>query len=193
MTRVYRSLVREEQRELTRERILAAFADELAAGRDDFAIRAVASRAGVSVRTVYQHFPNREAQVEALAAWIEEQLGGDTFPETADDLPGYERRRAELLWRHEKLVRAQLATGVASEVRKRRRRRRAAALDAAVATTGVKGEQQRMASALVRQLISGHIALQLKDVEGLANDECTRTMEWVVKLVVDALKRDHLP
>src|SRR5260370_5138546 len=57
------------------ELILAAFAAELAR-RDwaDFSIPDVARAAGVSVRTVYHHFPNRDAQLEAVARWLDDQI-----------------------------------------------------------------------------------------------------------------------
>jgi AcrR family transcriptional regulator len=193
MARSYRSAVRAEQAELTRERILSAFVDELAAGRDDFAVGRVAERAGVSVRTVYQHFPNREAQVEAVAAWIEAQLGPDELPAKLADMPAYSRRRSEAFWAHERIMRAQLAAGVASEVRRRRRRRREAAIEAAVGKSGLRGERLARAAALMKLLISAPFGLPLHDQYGLAREEATRAMEWLVELVVAALERGHAP
>ncbi len=71
MTRVYRSELRTEQAERTRERILEALVEQLGEGNEDFSIPRVAERAGVSVRTVYHHFPNRDAQIEAVARWLD--------------------------------------------------------------------------------------------------------------------------
>ena len=193
MTRAYRSAVRDEQRVLTRERILAAFVDELATGGEDFQLARVAERAGVSVRTVYQHFPNREAQVEAVAAWIEEQLGPDSLPATADELPAYARSRYQRFFEHERILRAQLAAGIASDVRRRRRRRREAAIDRCVAATGVPDADARMAAALVKQLIGAVSGLQLIDVYGLSREESTRVVAWAVRLVVAALGKGRGP
>lgn len=179
--------MRKEQAALTRERILSAMADELAAGGDDFAVSRVAARAGVSARTVYLHFPDREAQIEALAAWIEEQLGPDSLPATAAELPAYSRLRYERFFEHEALMRAQLATGVASDVRKRRRRRREAAIDACVAGTGAPAASARMAAAMLKQLIGAPCGLQLIDVYGLSRQESARVVEWTVQLIVRAL------
>jgi AcrR family transcriptional regulator len=193
VTRAYRSPVRQEQMALTRERILAAFVDELAAGGDDFAVSRVAARAGVSVRTVYQHFPNREAQIEAVAAWIEEQLGPDKLPTSAVELPAYTRQRYRMFFEHEKILRAQLNGGIATEVRKRRRRRREAAIDACVATTGVPPAVARVAGAIIKELIGAPLGLQLIDAYHLTPEESSRVTAWTVQLIVAALQHQRGP
>jgi AcrR family transcriptional regulator len=189
VTRAYRSPVRQEQMELTRERILAAFVEELAEAGDDFPIRRVAARAGVSVRTVYQHFPNREAQIDAVAAWIDAQAGPDRLPGSAAELPAYARERYDNFFANERILRAQLAAGVASQVRRRRRRKREAAIDASVAATGVPAEVARRAAAMVKALIGAPFALQMMDEYGLDREETMRAGEWTVRLIVEALRR----
>jgi len=193
VTRAYQSEVRREQVQLTRERILAAFVDELAGGSDDFPVRRVAARAGVSVRTVYVHFPDREAQIDAVAAYIEQRLGADAFPATAGELPAYARRRYDNFFANERILRAQLATGIASEVRKRRRRKLEAAIDAAVASTGAPAADVRLAAAMVKQLIGAPCGVQLMDAYGLAREDVTRVGEWAVRLIVEALERGRGP
>jgi AcrR family transcriptional regulator len=48
-----------------REKLLAAAAQAFAEEGDDVALESVAARAGVGVGTLYRHFPNRDALVEA--------------------------------------------------------------------------------------------------------------------------------
>jgi AcrR family transcriptional regulator len=60
--RTYTSPLRADQMEQTRLRILRAVTDVLAdPGTEEVTIPLVARRARVSLRTVYRHFPTREA------------------------------------------------------------------------------------------------------------------------------------
>lgn len=73
--RSYRSPLRERQAAQTRETILQALADEIvASGIQALSVAAVASRADVAERTIYRHFPNVEALLEGLTAWVSAQL-----------------------------------------------------------------------------------------------------------------------
>jgi AcrR family transcriptional regulator len=49
-----------------RERVLAAAREAFAAGGESTALEEVARRAGVGIGTLYRHFPNRQALLEAL-------------------------------------------------------------------------------------------------------------------------------
>jgi len=73
--RPYESPLRAEQLEQTRLRILKAMADVLAdEAVDEVTIPIVAMRARVSVRTVYRHFPTKEALFDAFGEWAEEHI-----------------------------------------------------------------------------------------------------------------------
>lgn len=62
-------------RDRTRRAILEALADVITESSGiGFSVQAVADRAGVTHRTVYNHFPTREALCEAFAAYVDEQL-----------------------------------------------------------------------------------------------------------------------
>ena len=65
--RSYESPTRREHAELTRRKIIDALVDLLVEERPaTISIPAVARRANVSVRTVYHHFPTKEALFDAL-------------------------------------------------------------------------------------------------------------------------------
>jgi len=51
---------------LNREKLLASAAELFAAAGVDVSLEAVARRAGLGIGTLYRHFPNREALVEAV-------------------------------------------------------------------------------------------------------------------------------
>jgi AcrR family transcriptional regulator len=189
-TRAYDSPLRAEQAERTREKILEALAAELAEGGEEFSIPRVAKRAGVSTRTVYHHFPNRDAQVDALAHWIEkrtETSRSDALPATLEELAPYTQARCEMFFENEQLMRAQLAPGIAERVRARRRRVRDKAIDEVIASARLPADDTRLASALMKHLISAKFGLPLVDVHGLPPSEATRVQCWAVELVVRSL------
>jgi AcrR family transcriptional regulator len=66
---------KQRQRARTRTAILDALAEVIAeSGGLEFSIQQVADRAGVTHRTVYNHFPTREALRDGLAERVEELL-----------------------------------------------------------------------------------------------------------------------
>src|ERR1700758_3977205 len=68
------SSARDRQRQETREQILRAVARQLEAGEmEDLSFAEVAKDAGVGERTVYRHFPTKEALLGAFWSWMQTQ------------------------------------------------------------------------------------------------------------------------
>jgi len=85
--RRYTSPLRERQTEQTREMILQALTDELAAGGlQELNIPGLARRAGVSVRTVHRYFPDKEALLHAAEQWLDDRIAPSASPVSADDM-----------------------------------------------------------------------------------------------------------
>ena len=93
--------------DLVRQRALEGAADVLRRG-DVLTFANVSKAAGVPERTLYRHFPSREALLSAIFEWANERIGfrGD-LPEDAGRLkihllaanqPGRTRISAEALW-----------------------------------------------------------------------------------------------
>lgn len=78
--RPYRSALRDQQSDGTRERILDAVVRVMARGVADLSIPAVAREAGVSVRTVYRHFANKRALLAELQPYFARSTGMDAMP-----------------------------------------------------------------------------------------------------------------
>lgn len=92
-TRSYNSPLRERQTQQTRLMLLQAAAEEIVAnGSSGMTMSAIAERAGVSERTVYRHFPDRQALIDGLTEWVDSQIAellGRNFEEIEDfDLNG---------------------------------------------------------------------------------------------------------
>ena len=71
--RTYRSQLRTQQAEQTRARILDATVRVMAGGLAFVSVPQVAREAGVSVPTVYRHFPDRLSLFEGLVAEVGDQ------------------------------------------------------------------------------------------------------------------------
>jgi AcrR family transcriptional regulator len=192
--RAYRSALRNEQAEVTRNRILEAAAEQLvdsSAGR--FSVERVASKAGVSTGTVYHHFPNREALFTALDRWVTERYLPEA-PETPADLhavPDLVETVFRIFDEYETLVRAQLLSGAGQEARGVVRRRRGEAWERLVRALPVSQseEQVRYATALVHHLVSSETWLALKLESGLNGEESGRAVAWALRTLISAL--DH--
>lgn len=83
----------EARRTATRERIVSAALDQIAAGGYASAgVQAVAARAGVAVGTVYRHFPSKgELFAEAFRRASQRELDVVVDVSAADGRPAYER------------------------------------------------------------------------------------------------------
>ncbi|MEX2446016.1 MAG: TetR/AcrR family transcriptional regulator [Dehalococcoidia bacterium] len=87
--------LRDRQKRVAREVILQATADEIVEqGVVKLSLQAIADRAGVSIRTLYNYFDNRDTLIAALAEWSDEVLqaqGGYKFPDDPARLAEYAR------------------------------------------------------------------------------------------------------
>ena len=79
---------RERQRTETREQILRAVARQLETGQmEDLSFAEVARDAGVGERTVYRHFPTKEALLGAFWSWMQNQAVTPERPRAPRSLP----------------------------------------------------------------------------------------------------------
>jgi AcrR family transcriptional regulator len=194
MTRRYASALRAELSEGVRDRILAALAEQLAAGAADFSLSKVGQRAGVSLRTIHNYFPGEEARIAALAKWIDDQVGlSGEAPASFEDIGPYARRMALGYFRNEPLMRAQLAVGIANRVRRRRRARREAQLRNVVAGVVPDSHEADLVAAMIACVISADICAALQDRYGVKNEDAMRLIEWAARVLAQAASRGNLP
>jgi AcrR family transcriptional regulator len=192
--RAYHSSLRAEHAEKTRERILEALAATLSRGEDDFDQSALAAEAGVSLRTIYHYFPNRDSLLEALAAWVDSRaLASEEGPRGASDLPDYARRLYRKALENEQMTRATLAPGVADRIRGIRRKKRLAAIAGAVQEMGATERDAKLATAMLQHLLSGNTGIALIDRYGVPREDVADLAAWATAALTEALRRGPGP
>lgn len=192
--RAYESPLRAEHVEQTRRRILEAVAEILAdeeAG--ELTIPLVALRARVSVRTVYRHFPTKEALFDAFGEWAEENLSlaFHSYPETVEAVVEMAPALYQTYDENEALMRAVLSKR-GQEIRGRTRRRRLTAFEKAMSELagGLEPAERRRALAVVYLLVSAPAWQAMREQAGLAGVEAGRAAAWAVRVLTDELRRN---
>ena len=192
--RAYESPLRRAQVDRTREQIIESFVDQLSQpGRVDLSAGEAAQAAGVSLRTVYNHFPNQAAQLDGVARWLDSRIVGDVEPpRVAADLPGFARRIHVAAGQNLALVRAQMTPGVARTIRRERRRTRMKAIEEAIAPISEADETTtRDAAALVNHLTSAEAGLSLLDEHGVPPERAGAIVALAIRGILRELSEQH--
>ena len=193
--RAYDSPLRAEQMEQTRARILHAVTEVLAdPASEEVTMPLVASRARVSLRTVYRHFPTREALFDAWAEWVDERLKIHlrSYPERADRLADFALELYRSYDESEPLVKAMINSRAARAVRERTRRTRQRQFERAMSElTDELGPKERLrALAIVYLLISAPAWQAMRDQWELDGTEAGEAAAWAVHVLTDELRRN---
>ena len=193
--RGYSSSLRARQAELTRELILRATAEAIA---EDplfgFSMQEVADRAGVSLRSVYRHYPGRKQLFEALYDWTSSRLDVPALLRsvtTLDDLPSL---AAPLFTRFESeapLVRAGVLASLALGTQPATR----AEWDKEVLVLfraempNLHADEARRAWAMVRLLFTSRVWLTLSERFGLDTVSAADAVEWAARALIEDVKK----
>ncbi len=151
---------------LVRERVLDGVFEVLAAG-EDLTFAKVAKAAGVPERTIYRHFPSKEALHAAIWSWANERMGF-TGPFPTDEAgyvalvrtahPGFERLAP--------VIRELLASkdGLAVRLTANDQRRQSAR---AAVSSSAPGLNRRRRTASRRRAATAHVGCHLADAARL--------------------------
>jgi AcrR family transcriptional regulator len=185
--------LREEHRELTRQKALSAVLELVAEGSlDELSVPAVSRRSGVSVATIYRYFRNRDQLLAAAAAEPSRRTlaspGQPARGEADDAFTHYVR----VMW-HEfsdnlPLLRHQISSEAGREMRRARvdeGRRRLARYIEGFGVDPASETGQRLISTIM--VMTGSVALiELLDRQGLGVDEAIENSLWAVRTLIDA-------
>ena len=198
--------LRDQQKRIARDRILEALAVEIALnGLLDLSIPTVAERAGVSQRTVYNYFENKDALVRSLGEWAEqwmEDRGGrdvepdielipqaveinfPLFTEMGDVTTALARIRTEL-HRDPELD--------ASADRGHERRTEALRTGLAEVRPDLEPDQLAAVTAIFRLVFRFETWDYLANDFGLSGADAGRVAAWAFSVLLDALENNQGP
>ena len=187
--------LRAQQAEVTRDRILAAMAELITADHPtEISMDAVANAAGVAQRTVFRHFPNREALLGGFAAWVDERLTARADP-GRPTTPGALARAARIFFpsfdEHGALFRAVRAMRLNRELAEHRRAARTAYVTTAVEplVRDLDEADARRVQAIMHLLTSSDAFFSMQDNYGLDGAEAAEAVVWAVDVLADRVKR----
>ncbi|MCC6552570.1 MAG: TetR/AcrR family transcriptional regulator [Polyangiaceae bacterium] len=189
--RAYRSELRQRQAADTRELILQAFGEQMAAtGPEGLSVPDVARRAGVSVRTIYRHFGGRAQLFDALQGWVAAKALPPP-PRDIKELLAYPEALFTAFDRHAPWVMAMLRAGPGAELREAGHGRRVAMMRSLVSTlTGGLGEETTtMAAGVFKHLLSAEAWHLLRKDFGLDGPRAGRAVRWALEALADDLHR----
>ena len=189
------------RRDRTRGAILDALAEVIIdTGGLGFSVQQVAERAGVTHRTVYNHFPTRDAMNDALAEHCEYLLAssGRRGPRAATSVADLAPMIAEAyadFQACEAPMRASVMLMLANRRPTRGARRRTSAFEAVIAreTAPSAPVTPRGLTAAVRMFLSSTGWHLLTEQLSLSPAEAAATATWAAKTLLDAASRPSRP
>jgi AcrR family transcriptional regulator len=190
LARPYRSELRAEQAEATRARILDATGRVMVSGTTSVSIPAIAREAGVSVPTVYRHFPTKGDLLEAIYPYVLERAGLQDVPapRSLDDLRPGVRALFDRTDSFDAVTRAAMASPAAEEVRRLSMPRRLALFRGLLDSVEPKlaeADRDRIARLLV--VLTTSAALRTwRDHLDQSVDEAADDVDWVVRAAIGA-------
>jgi AcrR family transcriptional regulator len=184
--------LRQRHADLTRELILRTVAELLEEGTaSDLSVPEVARHSGVSLRTVYRHFPTREDLLAAAGEWIGVNILRATIPELIAEVPQAYAENAALWDEHPNLVEAMALTRGANSVRSIRRRERLEKLREALreVTNGLPEAEAQQAFAVFAYLNSMLAWVTMREEAGLDGKQVGAAVAWAMQVLIDDLRQ----
>ena len=185
--RPYRSPLREQQAAETRDRILGGLVAAMAGGLAEVSMPAVAREAGVSVATVYRHFPNKQALYDAMPEYFARRTGSDRF-EVPDSLEQFERmmlRFFESTERMDPILRAAIDSPLGIEARRAQMPQRLAFIESTVTSLApTLDEPARGRLARLVLVLTSTGTQRMLSAAGLDAREATDDAMWAVRTII---------
>jgi TetR/AcrR family transcriptional regulator, cholesterol catabolism regulator len=184
--------LRRRHSEYTRDLILRAVAEMLDEGEPgDLVVPEVARRAGVSLRTVYRHFPGREELIAAAGEWIGVNVLAAGMAETLEEIPAEYAENAARWDEHPNLVQAMAFSRGANSLRSVRRRKRLETIREALqeVTEGLSEAEAREACGVFAYLDNMLAWVTMRDEAGLDGKEVGEAVAWAMQVLIEDLRR----
>jgi len=179
-------------RERTRRAILEAMVDVIMeADGIGFSVQAVADRAGVTHRTIYNHFPTRQALCDAFSDYVDEVLLGSRAPEptwSLRSIPQLVENLYQTLALHDRHARAYVMLMIGNRRPMSAWRRRSLMAEKLIARE--QSDQipltPRQVTAVIRMFVSTLGWHLLTEQCGLSTGEAAAASAWATRTLLDA-------
>lgn len=197
--RRYLSPHRASQANRTRELILDALTGLLADHRvDEVSTKQIAASAGVSVPTVYRHFPDRVALVDALADRVDQKAlarHGSKPPETIEEGAAWAEAAFKATDEHAVEATAEAVLNADPRRFSEASRRRSGEVIQAVARSlpELDERDQRHFAALMRTLVSVQTWLRMREEFGMDGTESGQLVSWAIRTLLHEVRDGNLP
>ncbi|MDN4591823.1 resolvase [Xenophilus aerolatus] len=186
---------RERNKEAARTRILDAVIELMTEGRADLSHDAVAERTGISRRTIYRYFVDREALLGAASARVRELAGARvSFPKSESDLLDTQSiyqgldRIAPIVT----LVRS-TPQGRAMRLAQKKERQESYTRVTADAVKDLPKDDQLLATAML-QVLHTTPWLEMRDHWDLSGEQIAKATGWAIRtLLADLRARKGAP
>ena len=198
-TREYNSPLREEQARRTRIQILEALVDLVSEeGPTELSIRDLANRAGVSQRTVYRHFPDRQALLDGLVEHVGAMADWSNLTALAGGvraLPAELKRAWASFDAFDRETRTMVMLNRDPARRARESVERGDAINVGVADEfpHLSAEDSRGVAGLIRLLASSQTWHRFTREFGMSSDQGAVYVSWVLGLIARELDAGNTP
>jgi AcrR family transcriptional regulator len=179
--------LRERQKAQTREMILDALVQAMAAGELEQATHdALARRVGVSRQTVYRHFPDREGLMAALWEKLNPRFAAQGLPTDEAALLAALKPMYAAFDRDADIVTVAQSTPQGRAMRLAVREKRAAAFRQATAAAalGLPEADAVKAAAVIQLLCGGQAWIEMRQQWGLDGEAIADACGWAIRVLL---------
>jgi AcrR family transcriptional regulator len=157
---------------------------------DEISMGEVAAAAGMSLRTLYRHFPDRAALLHASGEHLYGSLGVPVDIPAAEDISTSFLEAARRLSARPALARALVQTTAGRAARSAARGQRVDAIRTALRplTDRSDPETARRCTAVIAHLCSAASWVSVADDSGIDDAEAQEAVAWAIETLVAALK-----
>lgn len=185
--RAYSSILRGEQQELTRSRIMKAVADLIRDGLiHSFTVEEVAQRAVVSYGSVYRHFPTKERLLEEVYEWFQQGGNAPSLPDSLDAIPPFAETLMAFLEANADLAHAGVIAMTALGVVPKTQREHDLEIRTLVAEAdpSLDPQQVRVKAAVIRYIASSLAWATLRQRFELDPGEISSALSWALGTLI---------
>jgi len=183
--------LREKQAQQVRIAVLEAVIAKLeSAAPDEVSMADIAQSAGISLRTLYRYFPDRDSLLQSAGEHLYSSLGVPVEIAEPGDIARSFVEAARRLAARPRLTRALVRTGAGQLARSAMRRKRVQAIRTALepATSGLDTDLVRRATALITHLCSATSWVSIADECGLSDTDAQAAVSWGIDALIGSLR-----